>query len=155
MKIKRNINPKEICDQLKKGNMSTGEMFPSHRFFQRADRNIGGQKSEIVALKSGSAEFSNDQKISNIADTDGCEPIPPLGFAVAQLRYAYILAENSTGLVVVDSHAAHERIIYEEMKRTYEEQGLVSQPLLVPHGVLVSVTEADLGERLNEELKNL
>ena len=51
--------------QLKKGNMSTGEMFPSHRFFQRADRNIGGQKSEIVALKSGSAEFSNDQKISN------------------------------------------------------------------------------------------
>ena len=141
--------------QLKKGNMSTGEMFPSHRFFQRADRNIGGQKSEIVALKSGSAEFSNDQKISNIADTDGCEPIPPLGFAVAQLRYAYILAENATGLVVVDSHAAHERIIYEELKRTYEEQGLVSQPLLVPQGVLVSETEADLGERLKEELKKL
>ena len=56
---------------------------------------------------------------------------------------------------MVDSHAAHERIIYEELKRTYEEQGLVSQPLLVPQGVLVSETEADLGEHLAEELKKL
>lgn len=141
--------------QLQKGNISNGEMFPSNRFLQNADRNIGGQKSEIVALRSGSAEFSNVQESGNIADKDECEPIPPLGFAVAQLRYAYILAENATGLVVVDSHAAHERIIYEELKRTYEEQGLVSQPLLVPQGVLVSETEADLGEHLAEELKKL
>lgn len=71
---------------------------------------------------------------------------PPLGYAVAQLHGIYILAQNSEGLVVVDMHAAHERITYERMKQSWAEDRLVSQPLLVPVSMAVSQKEADLAE---------
>ncbi|NLO79998.1 MAG: DNA mismatch repair endonuclease MutL [Xanthomonadaceae bacterium] len=68
---------------------------------------------------------------------------PPLGFAVAQLHGIYILAQNARGLVIVDMHAAHERIVYERMKAQMARDGIVSQPLLVPLTVRVSPQEAD------------
>lgn len=70
--------------------------------------------------------------------------IPPFGYAIAQLKGIFILAENSQGLIIVDMHAAHERITYERMKAGYDDQGLVSQPLLVPENIAVSHCEADL-----------
>ena len=69
--------------------------------------------------------------------------IPPLGYAIAQLKGVYILAENAQGLIVVDMHAAHERITYERMKAAVADNGLQSQPLLVPETVAVSQKEAD------------
>jgi DNA mismatch repair protein MutL len=72
--------------------------------------------------------------------------VPPLGFAVAQLKGIFILAENSHGLIIVDMHAAHERITYERMKDAFDLQGLVSQPLLVPENLAVSQREADAVE---------
>lgn len=81
--------------------------------------------------------------------------IPPLGYAIAQLHGIYILAENAAGLVVVDMHAAHERIVYEQMKLSSAGAGLVSQPLLVPQMLGVTEREADCAEEYTEPLTAL
>ena len=81
--------------------------------------------------------------------------IPPLGFAIAQLAGVYILAENRDGLVVVDMHAAHERITYEKLKTSYEGRNLVRQPLLVPEAVSVAENEADLVEHAGDAFEQL
>ncbi len=74
------------------------------------------------------------------------QEIPPLGYAIAQLKGIFILAENEHGLVVVDMHAAHERIVYERMKIQFSEQSIQSQPLLVPQTIAVSEKEANRAE---------
>jgi len=81
--------------------------------------------------------------------------MPPLGFAIAQLHGIYILAQNAGGLVVVDMHAAHERITYERLKIAVDQQGVQSQPLLVPVNLSVSEREADTAEQFAEEFRSL
>ncbi len=71
---------------------------------------------------------------------------PPLGFALAQLHGVYVLAENRDGLVLVDMHAAHERIVYERLKGAYQGDGVVAQQLLIPISLAVSEREADFAE---------
>lgn len=68
--------------------------------------------------------------------------MPPLGYALAQLAGVYVLAENRDGLIIVDAHAAHERVVYERMKAQLSEQGLGSQLLLEP--VRLRVGEEDI-----------
>lgn len=92
----------------------------------------------------------------------GQEDIPPLGYALAQLKGIYILSENAQGLVLVDMHAAHERIMYERLKIAMASEGLSGQPLLVPESLAVSQREADCAEehaawfqRLGFELQRL
>ncbi|ETI61266.1 DNA mismatch repair endonuclease MutL [Marinomonas profundimaris] len=74
------------------------------------------------------------------------QAVPPLGFAVAQLHGVYILSESEQGLILVDMHAAHERIVYERMKAAFYQKNISSQPLLVPINIAVSQSEADLVE---------
>ncbi|MET0717935.1 MAG: DNA mismatch repair endonuclease MutL [Pseudoxanthomonas sp.] len=81
--------------------------------------------------------------------------VPPLGYAIAQLHGIYILAENADGLIVVDMHAAHERIGYEKLKSAHDGIGLHSQPLLVPLNLAVAEREADVAERESETLATL
>jgi DNA mismatch repair protein MutL len=71
---------------------------------------------------------------------------PPLGQAIAHLHNIYILAETPKGLVMVDAHAAHERVTYEKLKSQYQAGGIASQPLLLPVRVKLSEAEADLAE---------
>jgi len=85
------------------------------------------------------------------SDSDGY----PLGFAIAQLHGVYVLAQNQAGLVLIDMHAAHERITYEAFKRDLAGEGITAQPLLVPVTVAVSRREADLAELHAETLDTL
>lgn len=77
------------------------------------------------------------------AGITGDDGIPPLGFARAHLHGVYILAENAQGLIIVDAHAAHERITYERLKVQYASGTLNTQALLVPVTLDVSESEAD------------
>ncbi|MFT4633239.1 MAG: DNA mismatch repair protein MutL [Candidatus Azotimanducaceae bacterium] len=81
--------------------------------------------------------------------------IPPLGYAVAQLHGVFILAQNARGLVIVDMHAAHERITYERLKQATDDEGLKMQPLLVPISVAMSERECAMAEEHAEQLNGL
>ena len=81
--------------------------------------------------------------------------VPPLGYALAQIHGVFILAETADGVVLVDMHAAHERIVYERMKEALATQGVASQPLLVPVPVAVTPAEAELAESHQETFRQL
>ena len=87
-----------------------------------------------------------------IAPTEdsGNADIPPMGYALAQLHGVYILSQTRDGMIIVDMHAAHERITYEALKQALDDRGLVSQPLLIPITVHVSQREASLVEEAND-----
>lgn len=80
---------------------------------------------------------------------------PPLGYALAQLHGVFILAENVHGLILVDMHAAHERITYERLKAAQDGVGIRVQPLLVPPTLALSEREADAAEEHAQALAEL
>ena len=110
----------------------------------------GGGINPKTPLKFGSTQRSDARH-----DDQDDQDIPPLGYAVAQLKGVYILAENREGLIMVDMHAAHERITYEMLKRQMDENQINSQPLLVPLQINVSNTEADAAESFCSQFKDL
>jgi DNA mismatch repair protein MutL len=99
------------------------------------------QMSRYAALHPQSAAVESVADVPQTA-SDGF----PLGFALAQCHGVFILAQNSEGLVLVDMHAAHERITYEGLKSAQSGEGIRSQPLLVPVSLDVSQREADICE---------
>lgn len=116
----------------------------SSRIFRQSALSLspGGHASP----SSVSEAMSGYQALTDIEMTERDLPaggeVPPLGYSIAQLAGIYILAENADGLVVVDMHAAHERIVYEKLKASFDATAIVSQPLLVPVTMAVSESEA-------------
>jgi DNA mismatch repair protein MutL len=142
--------------------------FPGSNYSQQSDSGfVGRQEGLSLADSGGQTYFSGDrsgavnpnhvqQQMETYArlQADDAE-VPPLGYAIAQLHGIYILAQNKEGLIVVDMHAAHERITYERMKTACENEELKMQPLLVPLSISVSQSEADCADNQKKTLLNL
>ncbi len=125
-----------------------------------------GQLAEYQLLPSSQPQNdgTNNAQNSNInqhndIDTFGDETFTnetqPLGRAVAQIHGIYILAENQQGLIIVDMHAAHERIVYERMKEQYHNNAIASQKLLVPYQLALSSEQLQVVEEQEKTLKQL
>ncbi len=85
-----------------------------------------------------------------VTDAHTAALAPPLGYAIAQLHGIYILAQNAQGLVIIDMHAAHERIVYERLKVLYRQGNIATQPLLMPLTINLSRQEVALAEQHHE-----
>jgi len=85
-------------------------------------------------------------------DVEESASLPPLGYALGQLHGVYIVAQNADGLVLVDMHAAHERVTYEKLKAAAARSDIARQRLLVPLAMDVTTAEAELVEEMAEDL---
>ena len=99
------------------------------------------QAATLYARESAAPAYRAGTEPAAASSTDW-----PLGRALAQLSGVYILAENSQGLVIVDMHAAHERIVYERLKRQLGAAALESQPLLIPATFAATLAEVACAE---------
>jgi DNA mismatch repair protein MutL len=93
--------------------------------------------------------------IAERAPADTSADLPPLGFALGQLHGIYVLAQNAAGLVLVDTHAAHERIVYERLKAALDLNALASQPLIAPIAVSLGERDMALAARHDDFFKQL
>jgi len=100
------------------------------------------------------AELARGEDEPAVREQVGNPAVPPLGFALAQLHGTYILAQNEKGMVLVDMHAAHERVSYERLKSVLQDQ-ISSQPLLIPITLSVSRGEVKIWQEFRGSLRAL
>jgi len=124
---------------------SYGEMFRS--------TTSSAAPSPLAAYASAQSKVSGDSssRVSNKTDVDEF----PLGFALAQLHGVFVLAQNRAGLVLVDMHAAHERILYEQFKHALQSDSVQLQPLLIPVTLIADPVEIGTVEENSEVLAAL
>ena len=99
--------------------------------------------SVTETLQAYATLYSNNEPVTPQQD----QGIPPLGFAIAHLHDIYILAQTADGIVLVDAHAAHERVTYERLKQQHQQGAIATQPLLLPIKINVTVQEAEIVEQ--------
>ena len=135
----------------------SGQVKEQMAAYQRLHEGVSNFQNKLPPL-SDKFSYKLSTNITSSMPVDSREDtgqVPPLGFAVAQLHGIYILAENAEGLVVVDMHAAHERITYEHLKKSMADDSVRSQPLLVPSSLAVSQKEGDCAEEFAETFEQL
>lgn len=114
------------------------------------------QSPPVAVAEPSPADFSAPDTSHAAAPAASDEPVWPLGRAVAQIHGVYILAENAQGMVVVDMHAAHERIVYEQLKNAVNAaEQIPSQPLLIPATFAATAEEVATAEAHGETLQAL
>jgi len=140
-----------------RGGMPAGVHAPGHNAFSPDRMPAGGQVREQIKAYGALHQPAGvpPQSLQVMPAVEPGVEVPPLGYALAQLHGIYILSQNTQGLVLVDMHAAHERIVYERMKLAFEQDRIRSQPLLVPVSVAVSAREADMAEEQPEYFERL
>jgi len=109
-----------------------------------------GSTSDLEARENGAPAYGMASPHALPADLDH-----PLGFAIGQIHGVYVLAQNTRGLVIVDMHAAHERILYEQFKRALAERTIAVQPLLIPVSMTADSVEIGTAQEEREALDAL
>ncbi len=121
----------------------------------------GGNQNRALAEIIQQRRYGTGSLESGVVTGDGCEShdynaeMPMLGFAKAQIHGVFILAENRHGLVLVDMHAAHERVVYERFKNQWQEKRLTSQPLLVPIALTLEQSQISVWQEFKELFEKL
>ncbi len=107
--------------------------------------------ADVQAARAGDPPGLLD-RLAPAPDEPGAADEHPLGYAIAQLHGIYVLAQNARGLVLVDMHAAHERILYEQIKAALDARELAVQPLLIPVTLTASPVEIGVAEEHQQTL---
>ena len=139
------VTPDDQLEISKESNQLTSTFDLTHKMHESNDGLLNQSTLSFVNYKRNFRGSNCQSDEFAPGETQSME-VPPLGYAVAQLHGVFILAQNDQGLVIVDMHAAHERITYERMKRALADDGLKTQTLLVPLPITLNQSEVDYAE---------
>ncbi len=138
-----------------------GSDFPRNKFTNHEPMQKPVQKSMPASFSSSSQSVGLDpnKELTSDFDEEKLQLLDktefPLGVAISQIQGVYILAENTDGLIIVDMHAAHERVVYEEMKTNFHNQKISTQKLLLPISIDLDLEQMEVLEKQKEMIEKL